>query len=149
MSDKEKRLSPKWLEKLKKIKHIEIYIAIIFVIVLLLIYLSNFQSKTNDKDSANISEMNVTTYIDNLESDLEGILSNIGGVNDVRVMITLDMAEAEVKESKINLTKFPSIKGVLVTAKGVNDMTKKLKVLHAIESIIDISSGKIEILSSN
>ncbi|MBR2969634.1 MAG: hypothetical protein IKC49_01095 [Clostridia bacterium] len=149
MSDKEKRLTPKWLEKLKKIKHIEIYIAIIFVIVLLLIYLSNFQSKANDKDNTHISEMNVTTYIDNLESDLEEILSNIGGVSDVRVLITLDMAEAEVKESKINLTKFPSIKGVLVTAKGVNDTTKKLKLLHAIESIIDISSGKIEILSSN
>ncbi len=149
MSDKEKRASPKWLEKLKKIKHIEIYVAVIFVIILLLIYLSNFQTKNKSKDIANASEMNVTTYIDKLESDVEGILSNIGGVSDVRVLITLDMGQAEVVESKINLTKFPSIKGVLVTAKGVKDTSKKLKVLHAIGSIIDLSSGNIEILSSD
>ncbi|MFQ6752666.1 MAG: hypothetical protein ACLRFL_03790 [Clostridia bacterium] len=148
MSDKEKRASPKWLEKLKKVKHIEIYVAIIFVIILLLIYLSNFQTKTK-ADNSTISEMNVTTYIDKLESDLEGILSNIGGVSDVRVLITLDMGQAEVVESKINLTKFPSIKGVLVTAKGIKDTSKKLKLLHAIESIIDLSSGNIEILSSD
>ena len=96
MSDNEKKSGFKFLEKLKKIKHIEVYIAIIFIVVLLLIYLGNF-NKSNEN---------------------------------------------------IVLDKFPTIKGVLITAKGVNDTATKLKVLHAVEAVIDITNGNIEILSS-
>jgi len=146
----EKKTSPKWLEKLKKIKHIELYIAVIFVIILLLIYLSNFQSGDSARDGANnTNEITITAYVDKLESDLEVILSNIGGVSDVKVLITLDMNQMEVSESIINLNKFPTIKGVLVTAKGVNDTSKKLKVLHAIQAVVDLKNGNVEILSSD
>ncbi len=148
MSEVEKKPLPKWLEKIKKVKHIEIYIAIIFVIILLLIYLGNF--KSNDTTNDNYSnDMTVTTYVDKLESDLEGILSNIGGVSDVKVLITLDMKQIEVENSNININSFPAIKGVLVTAKGLKDTSRKLKVLHAIEAVIDIAQGNIEILSSD
>ncbi len=149
MNDKEKRTSPKWLEKLKKVKHIEIYIAVVFVIILLLIYLSNFKSSDVTNEEIFTNEMSVTSYIDKLENDLEEILTNIGGVSNVKVLITLDMDQAEVTDSLINLNKFPNIKGVLVTANGVNDVSKKLKVLHAIESVIDIDDGNIQILSSD
>jgi len=37
---------------------------------------------------------------------------------------------------------------VVVIAKGVNNTATKLKVLHAIEAVLDISNGSIEILSS-
>jgi type III secretory pathway lipoprotein EscJ len=143
---KEKKTAFKWLEKLKKIKHIELYIAIIFLVVILLIYLSNFsggnKSKSND-------EMNVGSYIEQLEENLEDILSNIGGVSNVKVMITLDMATANIENENISLSAFPAIKGVLITAKGVDNTTTKLKVLHAVEALIDIRNGNIEILSSD
>ena len=45
MSDKEKKPTIRWLEKLKNIKHIEIYVAVIFVVILLLIYLSSTGTK--------------------------------------------------------------------------------------------------------
>ncbi len=148
MSDNEKKSGFKWFEKLKKIKHIEIYIAIIFIVVLLLIYMSNFTNTSSDNDDLSTDALTVTAYIDRLESNLEATLSNIGGVSDVKVMITLNMDEAEVSNSQITLNKFPEIKGVIVTAKGVNDTATKLKVLHAIEAVIDIRNGNIEILSS-
>ena len=66
----------------------------------------------------------------------------------MKVMITLDMQQAEVNESNIVLNSFPPIKGVVVTAKGVNDVSIKMKVLHAVEAVIDIKTGSIEILSS-
>ena len=44
MSDKEKKVGFKWLEKLKKIKHIEIYIAIIFVVLDLIFLLASFMN---------------------------------------------------------------------------------------------------------
>ena len=136
----------KWIEKLKKIKHIEIYIAAIFLIVILLIYLSNFNGKT--KSNSKDNQMTITAYIEQLEDNLEDILSNIGGVSNVKVMITLDMASASIDNSNISLGEFPQIKGVIITAKGVNNTMIKMKVLHAVEAVIEIKEGNIEILSS-
>lgn len=150
MSDSEKKVKFKWLEKLKNVKHIEIYIAIIFVVLLVLIYFSSTQSsgtKPKVKSNAN-STLTITEYVDDLESNLEDILSNIGGVSNVKVMITLDMKQVSISDSKINLDTFPPVKGVIVTAKGLNDTAKRLKVLRAVEAVIDITNGNIEILSS-
>lgn len=147
MSDNEKKSGFKFLEKLKKIKHIEVYIAIIFIVVLLLIYMSNFNNSSGASSSSS-TEMTVTAYIENLETRLQEILSNIGGVSDVKVLITLDMNTASVDNSNIILDKFPEIKGVLITAKGVENTAIKLKVLEAVEAVIDITNGNIEILSS-
>lgn len=147
MSDNEKKSGFKFLEKLKKIKHIEVYIAIIFIVVLLLIYMSNLNNSSGTSSSSS-TEMTVTAYIENLETRLQEILSNIGGVSDVKVLITLDMNTASVDNSNIILDKFPEIKGVLITAKGVENTAIKLKVLEAVEAVIDITNGNIEILSS-
>lgn len=147
MSEKEKKPTIRWLEKLKNIKHIEIYVAIIFIVVILLIYLANFNSKDKPK-TTKTNDSSVTAYIENMETNLEEILSNIAGVSDVKVMISINLNSIEVVDSKVTLTKFPEIKGVLVTAKGVNNTTNKLKVLHAVEAVIDVTNGNIEILSS-
>ena len=146
MSEKEKKPMFKWLEKLKKVKHIELYIAVIFIVILLLIYLSSTSGSEKSKTLIN-SELSITSYVNNLENDLEDILSNIGGVSNVKVMITLDMNQASVSNSQLNLEAFPPIKGIIVTANGVNNTAAKLKVLRAIEAVVDISSGSIEILS--
>lgn len=147
MSEKEKKPAIKWLEKLKNIKHIEIYIAVIFIVIILLIFLSNSKSKTNSTTKTN-EETSVTAYIENIERNLEESLSNIAGVSEVKVMITLNLNGFEVVDSKINLTTFPEIKGVLITAKGVANTGNKLKVLHAVEAVLDIKDDNIEILSS-
>lgn len=146
MNDKEKKPAIKWLEKLKNVKHIEIYIAVIFIVIILLIFLSN--SKTKDSKSASTNDMSVNAYIERIERNLEESLSSISGVSDVKVMITLNTDKMEIENSKIVLTKFPEIKGVLVTAKGVNNTANKLKVLHAIQAVIDVTNGNIQILSS-
>lgn len=147
MSEEKKKTNFKLFEKLKNIKHIEIYITIIFAVVLLLIFMSSTSNTSKKEQLAN--DLSVLTYIDNMETNLEEILSNIGGVEDVKVMITLDMTQAQVADSKINLSTFPEIKGVVITAKGVDNTSTKMKVLHAIEAVIEIKNGNIEILSSN
>ena len=148
MSEKEKKQTFRWLEKLKNIKHIEIYVAIIFVVILLLIYLSNF-SNSSSKKSTNAQEMSIIEYTTYMEDNLEDILANISGVSNVKVMITLNMNQAEVMDSQITLNQFPEIKGVIITAKGVENTATKLKVLHAVQAVLDITNGNIEILSSN
>ena len=147
MSEKEKKPTIRWLEKLKNIKHIEIYVAVIFVVILLLIYLSSNKTKVKN-NSINTNDSSVSSYIEKMEQDLERSLSNIAGVSDVNVMITLNVAQLDVENSQITMTKFPEIKGVLVTAKGVNNTSNKMKVLHAIQAVIDVTNGNVEILSS-
>lgn len=147
MNEKEKKHSIKWLEKLRNVKHIEIYIAVIFIVIILLIFLSSNKSKESKK-TTQTNEMTVTAYIEQVEKNLEESLSNIAGVSDVKVMITLNLNNFEVKDDKITITKYPEIKGVLITAKGVNNTTNKMKVLHAVQAVIDITNGNIEILSS-
>ncbi len=148
MSENQKK-TPKWLEKLKKIKHIEIYIAIIFIVILLIIYISGVDKKSNSTDKNLGSSLTVTAYVEKIESNLEEILSNIGGVSNVKVMITLDLQGIEVTNSMLDLNSFPEIRGVIVTAKGVNNTQTKLKVLRAVEAVLDIKNGSIEILSSD
>ena len=92
--------------------------------------------------------MSVSSYIESIEHNLEESLSNIAGVSNVKVMITLNLKNLEVVDDKISLNEFPEIKGVLITAKGVNNTTNRMKVLHAVQAVIDISNGNIEILSS-
>ena len=88
MNDKEKKIGFKWLQRLKNIKHIEIYLSIIFIVIVVLIYMSSTKSKTNEKTIvSNDNELSVTAYVNNLENNLEDILSNIGdtGQNTRRV----------------------------------------------------------------
>ena len=146
MDNNERKPGIKWLEKLKRIKHIEIYITIIFVVLLMLLFFSG-NSKTKET-SRSLSEMTITTYVEDLETNLEEILSKIGGVSNVKVMITLEMDKAYLENSTIKISEFPKIKGVVVTAKGVNETSIKMKVLHAIEAVIDVTNGNIQILCS-
>ena len=81
MSDKEKK-PIKLFEKLKNVKHIEVYVAIIFIVILLLIYLSNFKTKEKE-NKITTNEMTVTSYVEDLEQNLKSILSSIAGVSDV------------------------------------------------------------------
>lgn len=145
----EKKSTFKWLDKLKKIKHIEVYIAVIFIAILLIFYLSNFTKTENKNKTTTSNELTVTSYVEQLENNLEEILSNIGGVSNVKVMITLDTTQFSVANSVLDLSSFPEIKGIVITANGVKDTTNKLKVLHAVEAVIEVKSGSIEILSSD
>ena len=84
-----------------------------------------------------------------METKLEDILSQIQGASNVNVMITLDMTSSTVKENIIETTNFPEVKGVVIVAKGVENTAVKMNILKAVQAVIDISSGRIEILSSN
>ena len=147
MSEEKRKPTVKWLEKFKNIKHIEIYIIVVFIVVILLIYLSSKGTK-GKYETKTSEDMSITAYIEQIESSLEESLSNIAGVSNVKVMITLNLNNSEIVNDKITITKFPEIKGVLITAKGVNNTSNKMKVLHAVQAVIDIKNGNIEILSS-
>ena len=154
MSNQTQRSKFKWLEKLKSIKHIEIYITIIFAIILILIFFSSSSTNksntySNSKSNVVTQDTTITTYIDNMENKLEQILSQVEGASNVNVMITLDMTNTVVKDNVIQVADFPNIKGIVIVAKGVESTQVKMNILKAVQAVIDVSSGRIEILKSN
>ena len=143
----------KWIEKLKGIKHIEIYITIIFAIILLLIFFSSTgSSKSISKNTQTTTKTQQTTlslYVSDMEDRLEQLLSGINGVGNVKVMLTLDMSNTKIKDNVIEVADFPDVKGVVIVAKGAENTQVKMNILKAVQAVIDISTGRIEILSSN
>ena len=139
-----------WLEKIKNVKHIEIIVIAIFLVVLLLIYFSTPRSKSNSNaTSRENTELTITRYIDNLEADLENTISKIRGVGNVNVLITLNLDNASIENDVIKTATFPKIKGIVIVASGVDNTSVKMNILRAVEAVVDISSGSVEILSSN
>lgn len=152
MSDKPQKSKFKWIEKLKNVKHIEIYITIIFAVILILIFFSSTgkSSSSNYKKDVSVEQSNtINGYIDEMESKLENILSKISGVGNVSVMMSLDMSEAIIEDDVIKTNTFPNIKGIVIVASGVESTQVKMNILQAVQAVVDISSGRIEILSSN
>lgn len=144
----------KWLEKLKNIKHIEIYITIIFAIILILIFLSSTGSNKkatsySQSKTSYTQDTTISSYTNDIENKLENILSQIEGASNVNVMITLDMEGTVIENNNIQTSTFPKVKGVVIVAKGVDNTLVKMNILKAVQAVIDISSGRIEILSSN
>ena len=153
MSDKSRPSKFKWMDKLKNIKHIEIYITVIFAIILLLIFFSSTGNKqtnsTNKTSGSKTSQTTISTYIDDMENKLEQILSQVQGASNVKVMLTLDMTDATIKDNIVQTQSFPNVKGVVIVASGVDNTMVRMNILKAVQAVIDISSGRIEILSSN
>ena len=152
MSDKSRPSKFKWMDKLKNIKHIEIYITIIFAIVVILIFFSstgNKQKTYNNDTNVKTTQTTITSYVQDMETKLEQILSQVQGASNVRVMLTLDMTSATVKDNIIQTQSFPDVKGLIIVANGVENTMVKMNILKAVQAVIDITSGRIEILSSN
>ena len=146
---KPKQSKPKLkiFEKLKSIKHIEIILAVIFIIIMILIYMSSVDNKSA---TASNNDGTVTSYVDNLENRLENVLSNIKGVSKVSVVITLDMEGTSVNEKTqvVNMSSFPAIKGVVIVARGVDDVAVKLNLIKATQALFELPSGNIEVFLS-
>ena len=149
MNDKPQKSKVKWIEKLKSVKHIEIYITIVFAIILILIFFSSTKDTSATKAKQSSNNTTISSYVDNIETKLEEVLSNINGASDVKVMITLDMSSVNIEDEEIKTSSFPDVKGVVIVAKGVENTMVKMNMLKAVQAVIDISSGRIEILSSN
>ena len=165
----------KLFQKLKSIKHIEIIIAIILGAIVLLIYLSTFNSSSKKTSTTATS---TTEYASMLESKLESIIAKIDGVGNVSVMITLssgpeyvyatdEETQTNKNESNGTITStsistsspviisnemvvikeiMPSVGGVVVVAGGAGNTKVKLEIIKAIQALVDVPQANIEVL---
>lgn len=87
-------------DKIKSIKHIQIYIALLLGIIVLVIYFSTITTST-DNDNTIDSSISTNHYIADLEIRMENVLSQISGAGNVKVLITIEKDAEKVLAQNI------------------------------------------------
>ena len=152
------------LSGLKKIKAEYILIAVL-VIVIVFIMFSSFGSKSEE------SYDETEAYVKTLEQKLENSLKKIEGVGNVSVVITVksgisselavdrktitENGKTTVTESAITVggkpvtlkSVYPEIAGVLIVAKGADNIMVKMNILDAATVVLGVDCDKIQILA--
>ena len=152
-------------DKAKKIK-VEHLIIAVAVIAIFIIFLSSFNN-----NSSTIASVDVDSYITSLEDKLSTELSKIDGAGKVSVLISVKTGlttEIATEKKVINnsdgitteetpilvsgkpiiLTEvYPEIVGVIIIAKGAEDLKVRMSLLTAAQTFLDFTSDKIEILT--
>lgn len=89
MSDNNSLSKIPLFNKLKNIKHIEIIIIAIFVVILAIIYMSSINKVENKKDNI-MADSNLEEYGEYLENKLTKVLGQIEGIGSIEVMVTFN-----------------------------------------------------------
>lgn len=185
MSDKKSSIFDKmpFMQKLKSVKHIELIILAIFVIVLAVIYMSSNTKKasnSNIKESSSLEE-----YGEYLEIKLENLIKSINGAGNVEVMITFDgrityeyatekeevttsssvsggtnsktttnekmiIVSQNGKETPLIVKEiYPNVDGVVVVASGADNVSVKLDIISAVETLLEVDNNKIQVLTGS
>ncbi|MBQ7408412.1 MAG: hypothetical protein IJW13_03975 [Clostridia bacterium] len=156
-------INEKIKNKLKKVK-IEYVIAIAAVVAIIALTFSSFNSNNQNASSATSS---VEGYVNMLEEKLSTNLSKINGAGKVSVIISVQRGvtneiatektiEGNVSEEVPILVSgkpivlaeiYPEITGVVIIAKGANNLIVKASLMAAAQTFLNVSSDKIEILT--
>lgn len=146
----------KLLSKIKSIKNIEIYVAIILgIVVIAIVFLGNSSTKNADKNASSES------YIAELEHKIVSVIQKIDGVGKVTVAITHDATSESVYayESGTDNILFakgepvvvkilpPKILGVVVVAEGANDPIVRMKINEAVVTLIGVEKDRVQVFT--
>ena len=128
--------------RLKKVKHIELIVGAIVIVIVLAVYfsLASCSSDGGTKNATANSDADNLDYCTAMRVRLEKIVSEIDGVGDASVIINWDRS---VSTSLSGGTENPKATGVIVVCKGGNSTKVKLDVIYAVSTLLDLSIEKI------
>ena len=156
-------------EKNPKFKLKTEYILIVALIAAIVLAATFAFGKTSGKNTATGGE--TERYVSSPENKLQSVISGIKGAGKSSVVITVDGAissivavdEKTVEENGRKTTtvstvmsggkpvilgeKYPEITGVLVVAKGADDITVKMAILNAVTVALGVNCNKVQILA--
>lgn len=160
---------------IKESRKLQIGLAILAIGLLILCYFLFIRTPTKSpqKEDGTLSSTasDAEAYARGLEDKLEGILSQVKGAGNVSVLVTLGSGfeyvyatEETVKENSSGSTTtntiilvsgkpvlvkeiYPEIKGVLVSASGADNVSVRLNLVTAIQTVVDIANEDILILT--
>lgn len=165
-------------EKIKKVKHIEIYLAVGLAIIIAIIYFATLQkpnkSSSTESDNIGTNFSSSQEYVGYIENKLENVLATVKGAGKVNVLVTLEkgfeyiyVTEEETRTTSNGTTVtttsvvmvdgkpvlqeevYPVIGGIVVIAEGAGDITVKMDIITIIQTVIDIDNSKINVLEGN
>lgn len=114
------------IQKLKNIKHIEIIIAVIFGIIIFLIYFSTINSTSTQTNSSQTE----------FEQRLCAILDDIEGAGNVSVFVNTSESTNEII-------------GIIIVSSGAGQTKVRLEILKAVQTVLSVPTTNIEILVGN
>lgn len=154
------------IAKIAKIKHIEIYLAVLLGVVLFLIYFSSFTPKSTDD-----VQTDALNYEDKLKADLLAAVSAVKGVGNVKVLITFESSteliiaytitqNGDNKSSTPQIVQrsgsqypivtkeiYPKITGILIVAEGADNTRVKVDIMQAVMIVFKLDSNSICVLA--
>ena len=149
----------KWFQKLKKIKHIEIYLVVVLACLVLLIWFVDWGGDDEGQITSVSSTSSTSKYAEELEGRLEDTLSQISGAGSVKVMITFDgvteLVLATTTDEKTSSTSNTTSSGatnstetttvstepILITENGSTNPIVLMEILPDIKGVIVIAQG--------
>lgn len=164
--NKKKKLFGNLFEKIKRIKHLDKILTILFIAIILLIYFSSFSFGTNSssttENSMQLSESmgstSLAVYQKELENKISSTLSKIKDVGNVKVMVYFNksietiIAYTTKTETNTNGVIVETKSPVLITKDGKSEPIVLQEIMPEPTSIIVVASGatntsvKLEIL---
>ena len=167
-SSKKSNIITSFLEKIRTNKKIQYAVIGAMLIIVLLIFLFGFKV---EEEQIVYTQDEITTYVTNLENKLSKTLSEVAGAGNVKVIITVESGKETVFAMKTTTKEgingvesetspiiingkpvvvkelYPKIIGVLIVAKGANNISVMNRLQQATISLLDINLNQIEILT--
>ena len=136
MTEKLKKI----VEKCKKIKGFEIICALVIAVIAISIYCSvNAITNNSGKSQTTSQSQKQSTLV----GEIQEILSSIDGVGECEVLITYKAGQDTQEVGALNST--DNIQGVVVVAKGGNDVLTRIKIVNALCTLLKIDANNIQI----
>lgn len=136
-----KSLDLKNMLKDGKFKNIVIIMGVVGIGLIFISTLSAF-NPSEQKDTS----YSVTEYKEDMQSSVENLLSQVDGVGNVTVLLTIENSvECVYLENNSTKTKEiePIIRGVVVACDGGDDPVVIERVLNVVTKALNISSAKV------
>ena len=152
--------------KIKSVKNIEIIFALVLGAIALFVFFGNFSLfSTQEKNTS----YDFSEYVSSLQNKIEAVISQIDGAGNVDMVITFSggveqeyayttekVTENGVVTETNTLTlvsgkpvvirdKMPQISGVVIVADGAGNMSVRLEIIEAVQALLDVPNGKIEV----
>ena len=113
----------------------------VFILIGLLILVVCIPTGTVEPYEPQEEEAEITK--DDVEEQLEHILSSVEGVGKVKVMITTEGSVSKVFGTQ---NSGEQVKGVLIVAEGAGNATVNTRILDAVKALFSIDAHKISIV---
>ena len=118
----------KFFAKLKSIKNIEIYVALILALIVIIFVFAGSGTK---KTSKTVSD---DTYLSEMEHKICSVIQNIAGCGKADVVISYADNEQDVI-------------GVVVVAEGANDPIVRFKIVEVVVTLLNVDSSDVAVFT--